>query len=79
MVEGGVSWGMGGGDDGQHDEAEHEQDHDEVQQHQETQEGEVGQDPRAKHPCDGTQRRERMSDLDTIQDLKEININALIF
>lgn len=50
LVVGGILWSIGGNDDGQHDEAEHEQKDDQVQHYQEAQEGEVRQDPCAKHP-----------------------------
>lgn len=51
LVEGDVPRGPGHHDDGQHDEAEHEQEDDQVEHDQEAQEGEVGQDPSAEHPC----------------------------
>lgn len=47
---GDVSRGMGHGNYGQHDEAKHQQKNDKVEQDQKPQEGEVGADPRAKHP-----------------------------
>lgn len=42
---------MRSNNDGQHDEAEHEQEDDQVKHDQEAQEGEVRLDPCAKHPC----------------------------
>lgn len=50
LVVGDVSRSGRGDDDGQHDEAEHEQKDDQVERDQEAQEGEVGQDACAEHP-----------------------------
>lgn len=50
LVVGDIPWGTGGNNDGQHDEAEHEQEDDQVEHDQEAQEGEVRQDPGAEHP-----------------------------
>lgn len=48
VAVGGISWSVWDDDDGQHDEAEHEQKNDQVEHDQEPQEGEVGQNSSSK-------------------------------
>lgn len=50
LVVGDISTGLGVDDHGQHDKAEHDQKNDQVERNQEAQKGEVGKDPRSKHP-----------------------------
>ena len=58
LVVGDIARSVWGDDDGQYDEAEHQQEDDQVEQHQEAQEGEIGEDSRSKHSLWNGKERE---------------------